>query len=341
MLSLKAKSNSERFSAMEYDPEVLEFYDQPTTFQIHYQSGKKMVGPYYTPDFLVLRCTSATFEEWKTASDLQQLAERVPTRYQQTADSLWHCPPAEAYTDPLGLFFRVRSSAELHPTYVDNLAFLEDYYGVPLAVPESVQTHILQRLRETPGLPLSALSYDGSGLRPHDIYALLAQKLIYTDLYAAPLIKHGRVRLYLSEDQAAAYAHLHPTALVSRIGSPLPDLASDLPTNTLLLWDGRSFTLVNPGENTTTLLPEKGPPLQIPSPFFFHLLEQGEIKRLTSESQAPTTAPEVDQLLDRATPADQRQANDVLRGQVPTCRQKDTCAAIAPRTLHRWVARYQ
>lgn len=327
---------------MEYDPEVLEFYDQPITFQIHYQSGKKMVGPYYTPDFLVLRRVEASLEEWKTASELHQLAERIPARYQQTADDLWHCPPAEAFTDPLGLCFRVRSSAELHPTYVDNLAFLEDYDGVPLIVPESVQTHILQRLREMPGLPLSALSYDRSGIRPHDIYAMLAQKLIYTDLYAAPLIKHGGVRLYLSEDQAHAYAHLHSTALVSRVGSSVPDLTSDVPTNTLLLWDGRSFTLVNPGETTTTLLPEKGPPLQVPTTFFFHLLEQGEIKRLGSESETPTTAPEVDQLLDRATPTDQRQANErfamvsaYLQG------EKDKCAIVAPRTLHRWVARYR
>src|SRR5258707_1183282 len=286
---------------MEHDPDVLEFYDQPTIFQIHYQSGKKRVGPYYTPDFLVLRRTSATLEEWKTESDLQQLAIRVPARYQQIADGQWRCPSAEAYTEPLGISFRLRSSAELNPTYVDNLSFLEDYYGVLLSVPESVQTYILQRLREMPGIPLSALGYDGSGIRPNDMYAMLAQDLIYTDLYAAPLIKHGRVRPYLSEDQARAYAHLQPTALVSRVGSPLPEMATELSTNTMLLWDGRGFTLVNPGETTTTLLPEKGPPLQVPSTFFFHLLETGEITRLRPEGDPPATAPEVDQLLDHAT----------------------------------------
>jgi putative transposase len=205
-----------------------------------------------------------------------------------------------------------------------------------------VQTYILQRLREMPGIPLSALGYDGSGIRPNDIYAMLAQYLIYTDLYAAPLIKHGRIRLYLSEDQARAYAHLQPTALVSRVGSPLPEMATELPTNTTLLWDGRGFMLVNPGETTTTLLPEKGPPLQIPSTFFFHLLETGEITRLRLEGDPPATAPEVDQLLDRATPADQRQANErfvmvnaYLQG------EKDKCATVAPRTLYRWVARYR
>jgi len=54
---------------IEYDPEVLEFYDQPTTFQIHYQSGKKMVGPYYTPDFLVLRRTEAALNAQKAKRD--------------------------------------------------------------------------------------------------------------------------------------------------------------------------------------------------------------------------------------------------------------------------------
>lgn len=323
---------------MEHDPDVLEFYDQPTTFQLHYQSGNRKVGPYYTPDFLVLRRTSATLEEWKAEADLQRLTERVPTRYLQTTDGQWRCPPAEEYAVSVGLSFRLHSSAELNATYVDNLSFLQDYFGVPLVVPEQVLTYVRERLREMPGLPLSALGYDGSGIRPNDIYAMLAHGQIYTDLYATPLIKHGRVHLYLSIEQAKAYAHLQPKYLYPRVGSPEPEGTFALPTNTQLLWDGRSFTLINPGETTTTLLPEKGPPVQISSTFFFHLLEKGEIKRLGTDGDPPATAPEVDQLLDRATSIDQRKATErfamvsaYLQG------EKDKCATIAPRTLHRWV----
>src|SRR6266516_68685 len=61
---------------MDYDPNVLEFYDQPHTFKLRYldKSGKKMQGHYYTPDFLVLSKKSVCFEEWKTEADLKRLA---------------------------------------------------------------------------------------------------------------------------------------------------------------------------------------------------------------------------------------------------------------------------
>jgi hypothetical protein len=95
-----------------------------------------------------------------------------------------------------------------------------------LAVPVQVQTTIRERIRETPGLPLSALASDGSGVRANDVYAMLALDLIYTDLYAAPLIQHGRVRLYLNAEQARTYAHLLPTRLTSRVGRPARTLAA-------------------------------------------------------------------------------------------------------------------
>src|SRR5262249_54463590 len=162
--------------------------------------------------------------------------------------------------EPLGLTFRVRSSAELNPTYIDNLIFLEDYLGIPLSVPAQVQTYARSRVQEIPGLPLAALVGDGAGVRPNDVYAMLAQDMLYADRYAAPLIQHGRVRLYLSAEQARAYAHRAPARLTSRVGSPLPEVTAPLAVNTLLLWDGLGFTLINPGETTTTLLSEQGQP---------------------------------------------------------------------------------
>ena len=210
-----------------------------------------------------------------------------------------------------------------------------------LSVPVQVQTTILERIRETPGLPLSALAYDGSGIRPNDVYAMLALDLLYTDLYAAPLIQHGRVRLYTSAEQARAYAHLLPSKLLNRVGSPLPEVTMPLAPNTTLLWDGRAFTLVNPGDTSITLLPDKGPPVQIPSDFFFQLLDTGVITRLRPEEDAPVS-PEVDRLMDQATPADQRQANERFEKVMAYINgEKDRYAGVAPRTLHRWVARFR
>src|SRR2546423_7080532 len=80
---------------MEHDPDVLEFYDQPQTFKLRYQakSGTKMLGHYYTPDFLVLRKQSVGFEEWKTEDELHRLAAKQPFRYQRMDDGTWRCPP--------------------------------------------------------------------------------------------------------------------------------------------------------------------------------------------------------------------------------------------------------
>src|SRR5258708_10894873 len=288
---------------MDRDESVLEFFEQLDTFKIRYldKSGKKMQGHYYTPDFLVLRNDSVCFEEWKRDSDLKRLAALYPFRYQQQEDGSWRCPPAEEAVSSLGLTFRVHSSAELHPTYIDNLLFLEDYCDTTVAVPVQVQTTILERIRETPGLPLSALAIYVSGVRANDVYAMVALDLIYTDLYAAPLIQHGRVRLYLNAEQARTHTHLLPTRLTSRVGSPLPEVNAPLAVNTPLLWDGRAFTLINPGDTTTTLLPEKGTPIQIPSGFFFQLFDIGVITRLRPEEDM-TVSPEVDRLMDRATP---------------------------------------
>ncbi|GHO98722.1 transposase [Reticulibacter mediterranei] len=329
---------------MDQDPEVLEFFDQPDTFKLCYPGTHtgKMQGHYYTPDFLVLRKGSVCFEEWKSESDLHRLAQRSPTRYQPVEGGGWRCPPAEEATIPLGLPFQVRSSAELDPTYIDNLIFLEDYLSVPLTVPAQVHAYVLQRIQEIPGLPLAALVGDGSGARPHDIYALLAQNLLYADLYAAPLIEHRHVRLYLSADQARAYAHRLPATLASRVGSPLPEVTPPLIPNTPLLWDGLCWTLINPGETTTTLLSEKGQPAQIPSSLFFRALDTGEIKPLGVTSELPITSPEVDRRLSLASPEDLRQANERYAQVVAYLQgEKETYAKTPPRTLHRWVARWR
>ena len=67
---------------MEHDPEVLEFYDQAIQIKLSYEGpGGKRLGVLHTPDFFVIRTTSAGWEEWKTEDDLVQLAKNSPNRY--------------------------------------------------------------------------------------------------------------------------------------------------------------------------------------------------------------------------------------------------------------------
>src|SRR5437016_14241122 len=59
---------------MEHDRDVLEYYDQPPTIKLDYEtSGGKRMGVLHTPDFFVIRENEAGWEEWKTEEDLGRL----------------------------------------------------------------------------------------------------------------------------------------------------------------------------------------------------------------------------------------------------------------------------
>ena len=62
---------------LEHDPDVLEYFDQPPTFKLDYESadGKRM-GVLHTADFFVIRGNSAGWEECKTEEDLTQLSRK-------------------------------------------------------------------------------------------------------------------------------------------------------------------------------------------------------------------------------------------------------------------------
>lgn len=110
--------------AMECDDQVLEYYDQSARIPLRYRakSGHNTTQ-WHTPDFFVLRQGSVGWEEWKPASSLDKLAFDMPARYQREAHGQWRCPPGETYSEQVGLSSRVRSSAEYHPLYIQNLKF--------------------------------------------------------------------------------------------------------------------------------------------------------------------------------------------------------------------------
>ncbi len=127
---------------MEHDSEVLEYFDQPPSFKLSYQSrsGRKTTH-FHTPDFFVIRHDQAGWEEWKTEEQLHKLADKQPFRY-QSRDGVFHCPPGEEYASAFGLSYRVRSSAELPRTFIDNLDFLADYLIVVPRLPEEIVARV-------------------------------------------------------------------------------------------------------------------------------------------------------------------------------------------------------
>lgn len=195
---------------MEQDESVLEFYDQPYTFKLKYldKAGKKLQGHFYTPDFLVLRKSGVSLEEWKMEDDLHKLAVKQPYRYQRNDDGSWLCPPGEELTQALGFSFHVCSSALLPRTYIDNLDFLTDYFIASPVIPEMVAALVRDRVQAEPGITIALLVSEIAGLRANDLYALIAQDQVFVDLHRCSLRDHYRTHLFADQPTALAYAQL-------------------------------------------------------------------------------------------------------------------------------------
>jgi len=327
---------------------VLEFFDQPNVgLHLHYlgPSGRLVNAPH-TPDFLVLRQGEACLEEWKTEARLRELALTQPGRYQQDEQGGWRCPPGVAAARALGLTYRVRSSAEFSPTVIRNLIFLEDYWYEYL-VAEEIAALILARVRATPGVRLSALLHEAPHVSVDAVFALLARNQLFVELSAALLIEQPHVQLYPDQPTAEAHALLgtSPTAPSVGLGEEVPGRGTvALTPNTPLVWNGQGWTLLNLGTTTTTLQPDRGLPVEVPSAYFLHLVDT---QTITVQAPAPASpleslSAQAQERIDTAGPDAMAVANQRFRlVQAYQQGQPNRYEGTSPRTIRDWLVRFR
>lgn len=235
-VTIQAESHRNELAGLveyEHDAQVLEFYDQPPSITLAYTTGDgRAVRVRHTPDYFVLRTDAIGWEEWKTEAELERLAVSMPHRYDRTEDGRWRCPPGERCAEPLGLYYRVRSSAEIDWVFQRNLLFLEDYLrmdGSP--VTERAAATVLSLAAQQPGLRLDELLTQLDGASSDDVYALIATERLYVDLHAAALAEPDRVHVFRDAGIAAACAAPEiPIGLGRRDGiapSPLRCLSAE------------------------------------------------------------------------------------------------------------------
>src|SRR5262249_52788239 len=200
------------------------------------------------------RTDGAVLEEWKPEERLRELIVTHPHRYQRQEPDRWHCPPGEQAAARLGLRYAVRSSAELSPTAIRNLMFLEDYFGA-CVVPPSTRTALLGLVQASPGISLAALLHEGALAVADHVYALIARNDLYIDLAAAPLVEPQHVLVYRDQPTAEAQALLRAARLRTTKGAEGDHVSSAfLPApGTRVWWDGQLWHLVNMGHTTVTL----------------------------------------------------------------------------------------
>jgi transposase InsO family protein len=322
---------------MEHAPDVLEYYDQPPSIKLLYESasGRRM-GVLHTSDYFVLRENSAGWEEWKTEEDLHKLAGHNRNRYRE-ADGKWRCPPGEEYAARFGLSYRVRSSAEIDWTLQRNIQFLDDYFrGDSAIVPSVVRERVLCYVGAQPSIVLRDLLEMTAGIAtPDQVFFLIADETIYVDLCSAPLADPDQVIVFPGKDVAENIAQWRRLTPPSSRSAP-----QTFEMGASLTWDGRAWQIANIGERLVCLLGPAEEFVELPVQAFEALATQGRILR--TDTNGRPSAKVADQLR-RASQRDLEVANQ--RAKLVRLRLNGSPApsdlGISARTLRRWVAAYR
>ena len=204
---------------LEHDDQVFEYYDQAPCIKLDYSANGKRLGVSHTADFFVIRADRAGWEECKTEEDLIRLSERNPNRYCRGGHG-WICPPGREYAERFGLYYRVRSSAEINWFFQRNIQFLEDYLRTTLEVSSLSRCRVLAQVATQPGCSLENLfrATDGEVSRD-EVYALIAAGDIFVDLQSVLLPEPEKVSLWLEKSLRPDGVQAGPLAAHPRSGA--------------------------------------------------------------------------------------------------------------------------
>ena len=355
---IQAESRTVEFAGvylMEHDPLVLEFWDQPNPpITLHYPVKQKNgrtrnIGVVHTPDYFVIRekaqeqgkrMIELGWEEWKTEEELRRFERAESHRYVRDEHGQWRCPPGEAVAAPLGFYYRVCSSAEIHEVFQRNLRFLSYYLrGNSPHVSEHAKEQVLAHVQQEPGMGLSTLLSRIQVATSDDIYTLLAQDVLSVDLYASALAEPERVHLFIDEATARAWsvalgAHSFPPT--SRPHTIL--IEPGVP----VVWDGRRCTMVYQGQTTTTLLTEDQQPVELSNSHFQSLVAAGKLTGLTELPDRGSLSQEVRGRMIQAGAARLKEAYHRYITIKPMLEGKaSTDNTSLGRKIRRWIARYR
>ncbi len=315
---------------LEHEPSVLEFYDQPEKIELVYQNkdATRRVVVKHTPDFFVLREDAAGWVECKMEEDLVRLAKQSPYRYVPNSDGTWSCPPGEAYAQPMGLFYQVRSSREIDWTVCSNCRFLQQYRRGPrVSVSSETVAAIRDIVMRHPGITLLDLLQTLKTGTADDVYFLMVTEQLYVDLAHTLLEEPEKVHVFPDQQVAQTHAEMHTSSL----SYPGPAMLS-LRVGTPLWWDGKPWTVFNPGLTALTLLSEDRQLREIAYQDFHTLLREGKVTGLSPQTESEGSgAARI--LLDKASPKHLEVALERYRAL-----GNQTNGSVPLRTLQRWRA---
>jgi putative transposase len=322
---------------MEYDTDVLEYYDQAASIQLDYQSAtERHLAVMHTPDYFVIHTSSAGWQECKHERELERLAQKSPQRYCRNGDGRWRCPPGEAYAAPFGLYYRLRSSAEIDWTLQRNIQYLEDYWRFDVGgVASEVRELVVGEVRAAPGIRLSDLFRNLHGFASRDdISRLIAAGDVYVDLRAAGLMEPDKVRVLPNRQAALACQHIE-----DHLDCRARPRFVQLTAGTCIMVDGRLLSIDDLEQKTIHLRGTDSAITAVPFDMFDALVRDGRvISADVRVSEVKTSS-----ALAAAGEDDLKVANqrfEIVQKHLKREPGSDG-AAVPERTLRLWAANYR
>lgn len=321
---------------MEHDPEVLEYYDQAPSIPLDYQSAnERHLSVMHTPDYFVIHPGSAGWQECKHERELERLAQKSPHRYCR-GDGRWQCPPGDAHAARFGLYYRLRSSAEIDWTLQRNIQYLEDYWRFDaVGVRSEISEIVVAEVAAAPGLRLSDLFRNIHGIAGRDdINRLITAGDIYVDLKAAGVMEPDKVRVFPNREAALACRYVE-----NHLGCRERPQFVALAPGVCIMLDGRLSSIVDVRDKAVSIREADSAVKEMPLEAFEALVKDGRVAPATTPFQEMKTSG----VLAEANEDDLRIANqrlDIVQRHLngePTLDGK----AVAERTLRLWVASYR
>jgi len=242
----------------EYDSDVLEYYPQPCRLQFEVIDEDGEIHKIdHTPDYLVIGEHSIVLEERKPWSKLEGLSGRYPWRYQLDPDGHWSAPLIEKWLADRGIGYRIRTERDVPQRRIENILLLEDFLH-PSAppCPVDIAQRIHEALTEEAALYLAEL-YEKLECRPDDVFKLIADGMLVSDIDVAPLEDPHRCRVF--RDTAVRefeHARLRPAP------QAIPGII-DICVGARVIYDRQPYTIVIVGGSKAVLQSDSGASVEV------------------------------------------------------------------------------
>ncbi|MFC0416994.1 TnsA endonuclease N-terminal domain-containing protein [Cytobacillus solani] len=325
---------------LEFDENVLEYYDQPPQLKLTYyknKNGRKMAY-FYTPDFFVIKRDKAYWVEWKTEEELIKRSQEKHDRYFKD-NGQWIFEPGNNYANERGLEFLVHSSGDINWKLQRNLTFLEDYI-VNEYVSENTKVSLIKEvILSSPGLSLLELIQSAEGrYSSDDIYALIAKNIIYMDLYNSIITEPENVKVYLNKEQSKGFTIVEHLKRQDRKTNKI-----ELKSGNKILWGEQTWTILNYDQSNKKVFLYShidNNNLILPIDIFEGYIREGYIKGIDNDDLNEEN--NLKSMIAQATESDFTIANERYEVVVEALKgRKYKLDNVTDRTVRNWVKKYR